>query len=58
MTERLNELKQIAEQTEVADTSIDGVDYPVIQSLYETLFNVAGRVQPMSSSFEAAQRIL
>ena len=58
MTERLEELKQIAEQTKVADTSKDGVDHPVIQSLYETLFNVAGRIQPGSPAYEAAQRIL
>ena len=55
---RLKELEQIAEQTRVADTSKDGVDHPVIQSYYEMLFNVAGRIQPNSLSYEAAQRIL
>lgn len=58
MSERLKELEQIAEQTRVADTSVDGIDHPVIQSLYEMLFNVAGRIQPGSSSYEAAQRIV
>lgn len=58
MSERLKELKWIAGQTKVADTSVDGPDHPVISSWYQTLFFVAGRVQPGSRSYEAAQRIL
>lgn len=58
MSGRLKELEKIAEQTEVVDTTEVGVDNPVIASLYEMLFDVAGRIQPTSSSFEAAQRIL
>lgn len=55
---RLEELGQIAEQTGVADTDVDGIDHPVISSWYKTLFEVAGRIQPNSLSYEAAQRIL
>ncbi len=58
MSGRLKELEQIAEQTKVADTSVDGIDHPVISSWYKTLFEVAGRIQPSSPSFEAAQGIL
>lgn len=61
MTERfkrLKKLEQIAEQIEVADTDVDGVDHPVISSFYEMLFQVAGRIQPILPSYKAAQRIL
>lgn len=58
MNERLKELEQIAEQIEVANTDVDGIDHPVISSFYETLFSVAGRIPSILPSYKAAQRIL
>lgn len=58
MSERFEELKLIAEDAEVVDTDKVGVDDPVIQSLYEMLFNVAGSIPSNIPTYEAAQRIL
>jgi len=54
MTERLRELQEAARNTEVVDTAEVGVGHPVISGLYGTIFEVAGRIQPSSSSYEAA----
>jgi len=45
-------------KVEVVDTSKEGNDHPVIDSLNKTLFEVAGRIQPISDSWKPAQRIL
>lgn len=58
MNERSKNLGQIAGQIEVANTGTDGIDHPVINSFYETLFSVAGRIPSTLPSYKAAQRIL
>lgn len=58
MKRKLLEFEHIGPQTMVADTSTDDIHHPVIAGFRETLFNVAGRIQPGFSSYPSAQRIL
>lgn len=52
------ESEELERKTGVADISKDDIDHPVISSWYDTLPHVAEGIQPSSSSYEAAQRIL
>jgi len=58
MSERLKHFENLTEQIEVVDIELADPDHPVIRSFYDTLFVVAGRVQPQSSAYLAAQRVL
>lgn len=57
-SERLKHFENLVEQVEIVDTKLTGPDHPVIQSFYDTLFVVAGRVQLQSPAYSAAQRVL
>lgn len=57
-SEKLKHLENLSELVRVVDTKLAGPDHPVIQSFYDTLFVVAGRVQPRSPAYPAAQRVL
>lgn len=58
MSEDLGELEEIARRAGAVDTDLVGVDHPVVQDFYAAIFGVAGRIQPSSSVYEAAERLL